>query len=136
MGRMKFMPKYIAEGALLQFIADALLLLIGSMLIERGILSVDCFTIWSLIALVVSSAIGSGFSAKRSAAPMNGYILAGVCLIMQLLLYVVMFDTPIRVAAMVKNVTALFCGALIGNFVGMTKGRGPRKKGNKRRMYA
>ena len=120
MGNYNFRAKQMILGILVLVFADVLFLLLGAMLIERNVIGFDCANIWVLISLLVASGASASFSALLSGAPRNGYILAMIGILLLVFLPIAVFGIGISLASVIKNVVALFCGALIGNFFGMT----------------
>ena len=120
MGNYNFRAKQMILGILVLVFADVLFLLLGAMLIERNVIGVDCANIWVLISLLVAAGASASFSALLSGAPRNGYILAMIGILLLVFLPMAVFGVGISLASVIKNVVALFCGALIGNFFGMT----------------
>ena len=120
MGNYNFRAKQMILGILVLVFADVLFLLLGAMLIERNVIGFDCANIWVLISLLVAAGASASFSALLSGAPRNGYILAMIGILLLVFLPMAVFGKGISLASVIKNVVALFCGALIGNFFGMT----------------
>ena len=120
MGNYNFRAKQMFFGILVLVFADVLFLLLGAMLIERNVIGFDCANIWVLISLLVAAGSSASFSALLSGAPRNGYILAMIGILLLVFLPMAVFGIGISLASVIKNVVALFCGALIGNFFGMT----------------
>ena len=128
MGNYNFRAKQMILGILVLVFADVLFLLLGAMLIERNVIGFDCANIWVLISLLVAAGASASFSALLSGAPRNGYILAMIGILLLVFLPMAVFGIGISLASVIKNVVALFCGALIGNFFGMTAYHGVQNK--------
>ena len=128
MGKFKFTPKYMIIGLLIAIVMDGLFVLFGSVLIEENVLGLDCAIIWTVVSLIAASGVSSWFLAFVSGVTGHGYLLVGLCVLFMVFLPMAMLGTRITVTAVVKSITALFCGALVGNYLGMTMYHSAQKK--------
>lgn len=135
MKRLKILPKYVALGIVMLTAADSLLMVLGAALIENGTLAYGCMKIWSLLSLVAASAAVNLYCAARSGVPMNAYGVGAFYFLLFVLPTTAFCDSQMSLAAMVKAFTALICGALIGNFFGISRHNRLRKIGKKKRLY-
>ena len=120
MGKCNFTPKQMILGLLMLVLADVLFLLLGAVLLERKVLGFDCINVWSLISLLVAAVCSASFSALMSGTPRSGYLLAVFGVLFLIFLPTVSFGAKFTIGSFTKNILSLFCGTLIGNFLGMT----------------
>ena len=135
MDRIKLTPKYIAIGVVFLAAMDALLMLLGAVLIEKGVLAYSGAGVWGLVSLVLASVLACFICSSCSGLPLNGYVIVLFCFLPMIVLPMVSGSQGFSISMAVKEFTALISGAFLGNFFGITRHNKLRKIGKKKRSY-
>lgn len=135
MKKVNVSSKYIVFCFMAAVTIDALALALGAILIERGSLAFDAMGVWSLAALVLASWGASFICTSRSGTPMNACTAVLVYFFLLVIFLPMRYGTNISFSVTVKELTALFCGSFVGNFMGMSRHNSLRNFRKKRRTY-
>ena len=114
----KISPQNIAFALIAVTVADQLFMALGALLMEQEVLSYHAGPVWGVISFVVSSIPAGLVSTRRNGMRLNTYLSVLVYFGFLFGVSAIFGKVDVSISSALKAVTALICGAFIGNFFG------------------
>ena len=122
----------IAFALIAVAVADQLFMALGALLMEQEVLSYHAGSVWGVLSFTVSS-IPAGFvCTRRNGIRLNTYLSVVIYFALLFGVSAIFGSVAVSVSSALKALTALICGAFIGNFIGGAILRMSNKRFHKR----